>query len=147
MLKFLTDKWVMIHNPLHSVGFVLNPEFQLYEQSSNEDVMSDFLDIVQLWGLDSTAVLTQLRTYRKREGLFGKEAAINCAPTLDAVDWWESFGAGTPELQRLAKKTLVLPVSASACETNWSSWGYIVNKRRNRLDTRKAVQLISVNHN
>ena len=95
MLKFLAEKWVMIHNSLHSVGFVLNPEFQLYEQSSNEDVMSDFLDIVQLWGLDSSAVLTQLRTYRMREGLFGREAAINCVPTLDAVNWWESFRAVT----------------------------------------------------
>ena len=136
-----------VHVPLHSVGFVLNPKFQLYEETSNEDVMEDFLNTCSVWGFQETEILRQLARYRKREGLFGRQSAIDGAVKLDPCTWWDSFGAATPELQTMAKKTLSLVCSASACETNWSSCEYIVDKRRNRLKTDKAIKLVGINAN
>ena len=37
--------------------------------------------------------------------------------------------------------------SASACETNWSSFEYIYSKRRNKLSTAKAEKLVYVHSN
>lgn len=34
--------------------------------------------------------------------------------------------------------------SACACERNWSTYGYIHNKKRNRLDPTRAEKLVSV---
>ena len=129
------------------MGFVLNPKFQLYEQTSNEDVMEDFLNTCSVWGFQETEILRQLARYRKREGLFGRQSAIDGAVKLDPCTWWDSFGAATPELQTIAKKTLSRVCSASACETNWSSCEYIVDKRRNRLKTDKAIKLVGINAN
>ena len=45
------------------------------------------------------------------------------------------------------QKTLSLVWSASACETNWSTWEYVVDKRRNRLAVDKAIKLVGINAN
>ena len=57
MLKHHSEKWIKVHNPLHSVGWVLHPEYQLYDQASNEGVMQDLLDIVDLWGFGPALIL------------------------------------------------------------------------------------------
>ena len=45
------------------------------------------------------------------------------------------------------QKTLSLVRSASACDTNWSTWDYIVDKRRNKLAVDKAIKLVGTNAN
>ena len=147
VMSFFSNAWSELHIPLHSAGFVLNPKFQLYEQTSNEDVMGDFLNMCTVWGFQEMDILRQLARYRRREGLFGRQSAIDGATKLDPCTWWDSFGAATPELQIMAKKILSLVCSAFACETNWSSWEYIVDKRRNRLATDKAIKLVGINAN
>ena len=146
-MKFFSDAWSELHIPLHRVGFVLNPKSQFFEQTSNEDVMGDFLDICTLWGVQEMDILRQLARYRGREGFFGRQSAITGRTKLDPVTWWESFGAATPDLQMMAKKTLSLVRSASACETNWSTWEYVVDKQRNRLAVDKAIKLVGINAN
>ena len=44
------------------------------------------------------------------------------------ADWWESYGASTPDLQRLAIKILSLTCSSSACERNWSAFEQVNTK-------------------
>jgi len=41
---FVNNRWKMLHTDMHSAGFVLDPEynFDVYSQSSNEEVMSGF---------------------------------------------------------------------------------------------------------
>jgi hypothetical protein len=38
------------------------------------------------------------------------------------------YGAGVPELQRLAIKLTAQPCAASSCERNWSTFGFIHSK-------------------
>ena len=44
------------------------------------------------------------------------------------ADWWESYGAATPDLQRLAIKILSLTCSSSPCERNWGAFEQVNTK-------------------
>jgi len=40
-------RWTMLHSDLHSAGFVLDPEYQLFQQHENEEVMTGFHNIIE----------------------------------------------------------------------------------------------------
>ena len=43
-----TQRWTMMHTPLHGVVFSLDMIFQMHEQSSNKEVMGNFQAICTL---------------------------------------------------------------------------------------------------
>ena len=55
---------------------------------------------------------------------------------------WQAYGAEVPELQQVAIKILAQPTSACSCERNWSSYGFIHNRMRNRLTRKRAADLV-----
>ena len=52
--------------------------------------------------------------------------------------WWEMYGGQTPELQRVAILVLSVSVTASACQRNWSAYGYVQSYARNSLKPKTA---------
>ena len=58
--------------------------------------------------------------------------------------WWLLHGARTPELQRVAIAILSQVPTASACERNWSAYGHVHSKKRNRLTAERARKLVYV---
>lgn len=69
------------------------------------------------------------------------------AVTLDAIDWWSTYGSETPELAEVAKKVLSQPISSSSAERNWSTYSYIHNVKRNRLNANRADKLVFIHSN
>lgn len=63
------------------------------------------------------------------------------------VDWWDSYGADTPELRNFAMRILSLTCSSSGCERNWSAFEMVHSKRRNRLHQEKMNDLVYVMYN
>lgn len=61
--------------------------------------------------------------------------------------WWESYGCGAPNLQKLAIRVLSQTCSASGCERNWSVFEQIHSKKRNRLEHQKLNDLVYVRYN
>jgi hypothetical protein len=86
----------------------------------------------------------QLQKYKNNEGLIGRAPARNAAKSMPAWAWWVQFGAGMPELQAFAVEELAQPASASSCERNWSAFEFIHSKKRNRLSSNKASDLVYV---
>ncbi|XP_025652305.1 uncharacterized protein [Arachis hypogaea] len=67
---------------------------------------------------------------------------------LHAADqWWESYGCGAPNLQKLAIRVLSQTCSFSCCERNWSIFEHIHSKKRNRLEHQKLNDLVYVHYN
>ena len=62
-------------------------------------------------------------------------------------EWWESYGCGTPNLQKLAILVLSQTCSASSCERNWSIFEHIHSNKRNRLEHQKLNDLVYVRYN
>ncbi len=54
------------------------------------------------------------------------------------------FGSKCPELQSVAQKVLSQISCASVCERNWSTYDFIHNKKRNRLQPDRANDLVEV---
>ena len=86
----------------------------------------------------------QLAQYRQGTGVFGKPSVQELASRVPAHEWWAQAGAACPELQTVAMKVLAQPLSACACERNWSTFSFIHSKRRNRLTTDRASALVYV---
>jgi hypothetical protein len=81
-------------------------------------------------------------------GLFGRPMAVAAAKTMPGHRWWIAFGSGTPELQLVATRVLSQPVSASACERNWSTFDFVHTKNWNRLTSKKvrSIKLVLCNY-
>ena len=80
-----------------------------------------------------------------------KHRGVGCTPctgkTMPAHAWWSLYGGGYPELQRVAIRVLSQVISASASERNWSTYGFIHSKSRNRLQPARANKLVYVHSN
>ena len=95
-------------------------------------------------GATKKKILSQFTFYREKRYLFFTDAAFS-QDFDDPVSWWSNFGCEVPELQSLAMKALSQSTSASSCETSWSLYDWVINKKRNRLTVDKQGDLIYVN--
>ena len=69
------------------------------------------------------------------------------AVTMSPISWWSTYGAETPELAEIAKKVLSQPISSSSAERIWSTYSYIHNVKRNRLNSVRADKLVYIHSN
>ena len=86
----------------------------------------------------------QYASYKAKEGLFGSAAAAADAEAMPAWQWWRMYGAGSPELQKVAMRVLSQVASSSACERCWSVYDFIHSARRNRLAPERAEKLVRI---
>ncbi|CAM6127165.1 unnamed protein product [Calypogeia fissa] len=63
---------------------------------------------------------------------------------LSPREWWHAYGADYKDLRIMARKILHQKMCASSCEQNWSSYGFIHSKSRNRLTNDRAKDLVFV---
>ncbi|XP_027342768.1 uncharacterized protein LOC113855350 [Abrus precatorius] len=66
---------------------------------------------------------------------------------LKPKEWWVMYGAAIPKLQSIALKLLSQPCSSSCCEKNWSTYSFIHSLKRNRLNPKRAEDLVFVHTN
>ncbi|KAL1512127.1 hypothetical protein AB1Y20_005395 [Prymnesium parvum] len=92
-------------------------------------------------------VKEQLSFFRNKKGDFGRDWIVEGAQTMPAHLWWEENGSSTPELQYMAMLVLSQPASASLCERINSEFGFIKDRRRNKLNHEKANKLVILFHN
>ena len=65
---------------------------------------------------------------------------------FDALTWWEAYG-GMGLLPKLAKKVLSQVVNTFFAKRCWSTYNFIHNVRRNRLNANWAENLVYVHYN
>jgi hypothetical protein len=61
-----------------------------------------------------------------------------------AHDWWAFEGACRKLIAPIARRILGQMVSSSSCERNWSSYSFVHNKSRNRLQPKRVEDLVYV---
>ena len=127
------SRWTQLHTPLHGAGFVLDPKFQMHEQSANNEVIGDFKKVcAQLLGIaDGEVAYTQKTAYSNREGMFGDPWHIDAIKTTSAPLWWREYGGEKIELQHVAVRVLSVAASSGSCERNRSSFNFVHTKKRN----------------
>jgi hypothetical protein len=144
-------RWVNAHSVLHSVAFALDPEYLYVKMGANEEVTKDIATYVGMYYGKGTekaiACMAQYATFRSAKGIFADENVRACASRMPAYEWWETWGGTLPLLREIAKRVLAQPVGAGAGERNWSTYGFIVDKRRNKLSVDRARKLVYVHFN
>lgn len=93
---------------------------------------------------DAAKASMQHSKFKQKEGLLGSVNAQANVRKLPAWKWWLTYGATVPELQKAAVKILSQCSSACSCERNWSTYGFIHSKARNRLQPSRARDLVYV---
>nr|KYP46108.1 hypothetical protein KK1_032343 [Cajanus cajan] len=88
---------------------------------------------------------------------FAANHMLNDKWTLNAKSWWVMHGSSTRLLQKLSLKLLVQPTAApaaidyygssSCCERNWSTYSFIHSLKRNKLNPKRAEDLVYVHTN
>ncbi|MCO5579573.1 hypothetical protein L7F22_033430 [Adiantum nelumboides] len=144
------ERWEMLHSPIHATAFVLNPQLFSKKPHKDKDVMKGWrmtLDRVGKSMIEKTEFKAELSQYIGLQRDFAEVSALEDMQKLSPVAWWENYGTCTPKLQRLAIRVLSQVSSASACERNSSTYGFIHSLNRNRLGHKKADDLVYVHSN
>ncbi|XP_057760265.1 uncharacterized protein LOC130980622 [Arachis stenosperma] len=153
-LKILDSRWdLQLKRNLHAAGYWLNPAFRFNyaEFDKHKDTISGLLDVIERYAYGDADLITKLtsekRIFKNAEGDFGRQSAIRERSTVMPDQWWESYGCGAPNLQKLAIRVLSQTCSSSGCERNWSIFEHIHSKKRNRLEHQKLNDLVYVHYN
>eukprot|EP00965_Chrysotila_dentata_P000414 13972-Pleurochrysis_carterae.AAC.2 len=64
------------------------------------------------------------------------------AKTMCPAVWWQTHSKHLPLLSKIAQTVLSQPAAASAAERNWSIYGHIKSKERNKLGQQTADKVI-----
>jgi hypothetical protein len=148
------SRWDMLSTELHGAGYCLDPEFWSDKglgvdnsKDSSVKALRDAIRRVLPTAEEQKAARASYTAFRNREGEFGDEDAMSDADSMPAWQWWQMYGEGHPELQKVAMRVLAQVTSACSCERAWSTYDFIHNKRRNRLRQDRARDLVYVFNN
>lgn len=150
--EIIAERWEFLHNDVYSAAYALDPEYLFagHEFQKLQEVMDGLSAYcVKMLGEDKAIIAMNDYTtkYLRRLGSFGGTLAAKAAPQVPAHAWWGTYGHSAPELQGVAVKVLAQVPSASPCERNWSDFGYVHSKVRNRLKAERAEKLVYVYRN
>lgn len=139
-------RWKMLHSPMHSLAYVLDPEYVEHEDVFSEPDVSagvqTMLERLAPYRIDEC--YSQLRRFRGKLGSFSKASVWERAKAMNAHVFWEMHGAELPDLRAVAMKVLSQPCTTSASERNWSTFEFIHSKKRNKLTSKRCNDLVYV---
>ncbi|KHN03669.1 hypothetical protein glysoja_035412, partial [Glycine soja] len=153
--EILNSRWSKSCNPLHCLAHSLNPRY--YSDNWLNEVPNrvpphrdDELSSQRNKCLKRYFPHVNVRTKVYEE--FSKFSScagdsIEDRWALDPKTWWVMHGSSTPILQKVALKLLVQPCSSSCCERNWSTYSFIHYLKRNKMDPKRAEDLVFVHSN
>jgi hypothetical protein len=158
------DRWEKMNIPLHSLPFALNPKYydQRYIEKpapggfvrkaphKDSDVMKGVLEVIRKIGDDASEqkiLREQFTHFISKKGMYALPSVKQDAYSMDAIDWWETYGSETPELAAIAIKILSQPISSSSAERIWSTYDFIHSEKRNKLNAKNADKLVYVHSN
>nr|DAD48928.1 TPA_asm: hypothetical protein HUJ06_018865 [Nelumbo nucifera] len=140
IFEIIDKRWeCQLHQPLHAAGFYLNPQFyydNAEKTDTDEEIVSGLYKVIQMLEKDrdkASLIIDELSKYKNAEGIFGFNMAICQRKKKEPADWWITFGASTPNLQKIAVKILSLTCSASGYERNWSVFEHVCQNKTTML--------------
>ncbi|XP_061338275.1 uncharacterized protein LOC133285116 [Gastrolobium bilobum] len=81
------------------------------------------------------------------KGDFREFEAIENRYTMNPNDWWGVHGCSAPLLKKLALKLTAQPSSSSCVERNWSTYSFVHSMKRNKMDSKRAEDLVYIHSN
>ncbi|XP_057836733.1 uncharacterized protein LOC131046914 [Cryptomeria japonica] len=120
--RIIDRRWTnQLHQPIHAFAYFLNPKFYFSDSfKADEEVMAGVIASIDKMTLDAELrdkVLDELEINKSaEERLFSSQLAIDRRGKQQPDLWWENYGVGMPNLQKMVVRVLSQPCSASGCE-------------------------------
>ncbi|GAU16301.1 hypothetical protein TSUD_299330 [Trifolium subterraneum] len=158
--RILNSRWGKSCTPLHCLAHSLNPRYYsdvwLTEapnrvpphqdpEISNErnKCLKRYFPLSD----ERNKVYHEFAQFSSCSGDFASFDSIEGMYKLDAKSWWVTHGSSTPFIQKIALKLLVQPCSSSCSERNLSTYSFIHSMKRNKMDPKRAEDLVYVHTN
>ncbi|RWW30150.1 hypothetical protein GW17_00005272, partial [Ensete ventricosum] len=140
----IVDRRIEVHmnQDIHNVAYYLNPAIQFrYNLGTRSDLLSALKNVIYRLlsnTTDAADAIIEIRLFQKTIGSFSDVVAVSCRYNMDPVvaEWWLQFGGDAPNLRKVVIRVLSQTTTSSGCERNWSTFGLIHTKIRNRLSYR-----------
>eukprot|EP00918_Siedleckia_nematoides_P026082 GHVU01056277.1.p2 GENE.GHVU01056277.1~~GHVU01056277.1.p2 ORF type:complete len:229 (-),score=47.89 GHVU01056277.1:651-1337(-) len=151
VIRAFRARWSEMDEEIYAIGYLVDPEFV-----EGGLAVEKIPNVMAAWhrylkrayeDVQERAKLTeQLHSFRNSMGHIGSAEAAAAKKDTSAHTWWQLHGWELPELQKLARRVLAQPVCASACERNWSTYVWLIGKKRQRLDQDRLNKLMAIHH-
>lgn len=161
--KIIVDRWNKSNTPLHCLAHSLVPKYYsekwlqggshgVRRVAPNEDEEVSLNREICFRRIfdnseDLKRVAKEYGAFACELDYFGQTHVMASRDEEDPLSWWANYGSFTPLLQGLAFRLLSQPASSSCCERNWSTYGNILNAKRNQLTTQRTEDLVYVHNN
>uniref|UniRef100_U9TXR5 HAT C-terminal dimerisation domain-containing protein n=1 Tax=Rhizophagus irregularis (strain DAOM 181602 / DAOM 197198 / MUCL 43194) TaxID=747089 RepID=U9TXR5_RHIID len=140
--KFGTNRWQnFLYNPVVIVAYKLDPRYcgsQLNARIFDPIIEKEILSLVGEEYKD--IVLTELAEYVGKTGSFAHSNLWGDV-IQNPVNWWNLMKGRYPILSDIAIQILSIPATSAASERNWSTFGFIHSKLRNKLHEKRVEKL------
>ncbi|KAF7835522.1 Dimer_Tnp_hAT domain-containing protein [Senna tora] len=158
--NILIDRWTKSCTPLHCLAHSLNPRYYCLEwlqgapnrvpPHKDEEICIERNKCLRRYFSDSKERLMATKEFVRFSGaedVFGQFGCLQNRWDLEPKEWWIMYGPSAPLLQNLALKLLSQPSSSSCCERNWSTYSFIHSMKRNKINPKRAEDLVFVHTN
>ncbi|XP_068669482.1 uncharacterized protein [Aristolochia californica] len=150
--NIIDSRWdTLIHRPLHTAGFFLNPQFfYSIKGEVHNEVMSGVLDCIERLVPDTKVqdkINKELSSYKNATGDFGRKIADRARYSLPPADWWSTYGGSCPNLTRLAIRILSQTCTATGFHRDHIPFEQIHSQIKNRLEHQRLKDLVFVQYN
>ena len=148
MLKCWVDDWAYLHCDMHSMGYLLDPEYHGSSKDCGSGTWEEFVRGANRMlqaappgiNRDQSQLTAEYGRYQNKRGVY-TTAVLASSKNQPAHEWWQQWGKGEPTLRWVAMRTLAQTTSASCSEQGWSEYDFIHSRRRNRLAPPVASKL------
>ncbi|KAJ9553070.1 hypothetical protein OSB04_017115, partial [Centaurea solstitialis] len=110
--EIIDRRWEhQLHRPLHAAGHYLNPSIfydDMQRIESCEEIMDGLQSCIERVSPSvqvEDQTIRELNKYKNAEGMFGKSSAIRQSKQMAPAEWWATYGALAPNLQKFALHT------------------------------------------
>jgi len=132
--------------PVHKAVNILDPRYfgQVITDAAAIEAIDIIIQLAEHLKLDTSLVLSNLAEYRTKSGLWSRPQLCYSAQNIDPITWWQGLCTKQP-LCPIAVQLLNLPPTSAGCEKNWSTFGRIHTRSRNKLLPNKVEMLVAIN--
>ena len=144
--QLIQKRWEYSYHPIMMATYMLDPCF--LEESRNKNIeATGYTEFTKFTDKSfdqekSAKLFIELVKFRQKISPYDNETIWISSSNLSPSIWWQSWP--NSELQQLAIKILSIPTSSAAAERNFSTFGFIHNKIRNRLCNERVKKLVYI---
>lgn len=145
LLQIVDQRIRMCLKPIHFAAYLLDPATQGGELDETQE--GDAMEFINDMAISIGAnVMSNLASYRAREGFFSRRFLWDDTNEVTPTAWWMGL-CGSTALSKVAMRILTAPCTSAAVERSFSAHSNIHSRKRNRLTTERAEKITFIAYN